>query len=105
MFVPIKLEFLQRASALNVDLPPCFDSPTHTHTPAKAASWADYCAVVRRNARVHSSSNRTSTVLQAFVEDPSPATTSDYSAYQTSERPPYKIRSTCPIQSQPQAPT
>jgi hypothetical protein len=40
--------------------------------------------VVVRNARVHTSSSRTSTVLQAFVEDSEPPQTPDYSAYQTS---------------------
>ena len=61
MFVPIKLEFLQRASTLNVDPPPSFDNPP----PAPS----EYCAAVARNARDYTNSSTTSTVLQAFVEE------------------------------------
>jgi len=69
-FLQLKLEYLQRASDRNADLPPSFDRTSVAQPPPPAPTWADYCFSVHRNARASNSTNRTTTVLQAFTSSP-----------------------------------
>ena len=69
-FLQLKLEYLQRASDRNADLPPAFDREATIQPPPPPPTWSDYCFSVHKNARASNNTNRTTTVLQAVTASP-----------------------------------
>jgi hypothetical protein len=98
-FLQIKLEYLQRPSDRNADLPPSFDRTSVVQPPLPAPTWADYCFSVHRNVRASNSINRTTTVLQAF--SPSPPS-DDHHAFATGRSSTPSPKNNFQVQSRPQ---